>query len=369
MKAYVVQSILVFMAAALASAVGKSESFFDSDEVVVLQLEAPLATLKKQRGENPEWLEGRVRLAASLGEEEVLDIEMKARGNFRRLKSTCPFPSYWLNFKKKQTKGTLFSGVDKIKIVAHCRERRRSFEPYIYKEYLAYKTYNLLSDLSFRVRLARITYIDTDGKSKPKTYAAFFIEHVDSFAERHEATQIEERYVQPSLYDQFELCRAELFQFFVGNSDFSFFASHDECCHNGKAFLFEDEINAAVPVPYDFDMSGIVDTPYATISGKIPIKSVRDRYYRGMTVSDEVFDTTVALYQEKRPEIYHLWENASVLSEKERQKTLAFIDKFYEILEDPEYVKTQILNRMRNVEQFEKLIVERVGELESAKSE
>ena len=36
-----------------------------------------------------------------------------------------------------------------------------------------------------------------------------------------------------------------------------------------------------MPVPYDFDFSGLVGTPYATPPDQVPIKNVRTRFYRG----------------------------------------------------------------------------------------
>jgi len=45
-------------------------------------------------------------------------------------------------------------------------------------------------------------------------------------------------------------------------------------------------------MPYDFDMSGVVDAPYALVSAidneKLPVNSVRQRYYRGFCRSPEI---------------------------------------------------------------------------------
>ena len=118
---------------------GTDTTFFDSDKTVAFRLEAPISTLKKQRGEEPEWLEGKVVWQSGDGGELRLDVKVKARGNFRRQATICTFPPYWLNFRKQQVEGSVFAGLDRIKVVAHCRTRNKAFERYIYKEYLVYK--------------------------------------------------------------------------------------------------------------------------------------------------------------------------------------------------------------------------------------
>ena len=61
-------------------------------------------------------------------------------------------------------------------MVTHCQYGN---EDYLFKEYLIYKLYNVLTDNSFRVRLVKIEYINTHKKANPiKTYA-FLIEPLD----------------------------------------------------------------------------------------------------------------------------------------------------------------------------------------------
>jgi hypothetical protein len=287
-----------------------------------------------------------------------LDVRIKARGNFRRQRSSCKFPSYWINFKKKQVKGTEFAGLDKVKIVAHCREGRKSFAPYIYKEYLAYKTYNLLTDRSFRVRLAEIEYVNTERKNATKTYVAFFIEHEDDFAARYNAKQVKDRHILPELYNPRWLALAEMYQFFVGNTDFSFFSSQEECCHNGKTFATADDY---LPVAYDFDLTGLVNVPYAKVNPKLPIKKVTDRFYRGTKMEPEILDETLQLFLDRKEAIYSLWEDTLYLPDKEKAEALLFIDEFYSIIEDPERLQAEVVRRMRSTEKLTEVITERIS--------
>ena len=71
------------------------------------------------------------------------------------------------------TEGTIFEGQDKFRVVTHCRDRDE-YEENVLEEYLAYRIYALLTEISFRVRLARITYGDCTssdqmGQFPPRT--------------------------------------------------------------------------------------------------------------------------------------------------------------------------------------------------------
>ena len=330
--------------------------FFESEETVEFRLEAPLESLKKQRGDEVEWLEGELFYRTGAGIEASLGVKIEARGNFRRQRKICNFPPFWINFKKSEVEGTPFAGLDKVKVVAHCFDGWKDYERYMYVEYLAYKTYNLLTDWSFRTRLAKIEYVDSESSNDSSTFGAFFIEHVDSLEKRWGARQITDRWISPSRYDHQVLCIAEMFQFFLGNTDFSYFASEDECCHNAKAFEVVGYAEGWIPVPYDFDMSGLVNAPYAEVGPTIPVKSVRERLYRGIGVEHAVLEDTIKLYLRKKPEIYALWENTSILDERTRARSLKYIDGFYKVFRSQKKIAAQVTGKLRHPNTIEKLI-------------
>ncbi len=358
MKISVGLALLLSSSACLLQA--ETPEFFESDDLVSFRLEAPIASLKKQKGDDPEWLEAKVFFRKAEGVEASLNVKIKVRGVFRRKRSNCSFPPYWINFRKSEVKGTLFEGLDKVKVVAHCQNYGGSYEPYIHTEYLAYRTYNILTERSFRVRLANVHYIDTNRNKDLSVFAAFFIEHAESFEDRLNAKQVRDRYILPSRYNLKELCRAEMFQFFVGNTDFSFLVSDDECCHNGKAFRLKGHKDGLIPVPYDFDLSGLVNPPYAVVNPRLPIDSVRTRYYRGLGVEREILEDTINHYLRKKDEIYDLWENADFLAAKHHSKAWNYIDRFYRIIEDKEKISRMIIAQLRHIGGVEKIVQERI---------
>jgi len=247
--------------------------------------------------------------------------------------------------------------------VTHCNEGWRGYEPYMYTEYLVYKTYNLLTDLSFRARLASIYYFNTNNSKEEGQFGAFFIEHVDAMEDRLSAKQVKDKYILPSRYDHRDLCIAEMFMFMIANTDFSFYASEDECCHNAKVFAPKEEGRGLFPVPYDFDMSGLVKPPYAKPDPNFPIFSVKERLYRGVSVDEEILDETLSLYFSKKDEIYDLWLNFEYLSEKSRENAVEFIDGFYRIF-DPKRKSNRLAYtaELRHIGAMERSIQESIDE-------
>lgn len=347
---------LLLLFPVLAISLQAAPTLFDSDDVLELRLIAPITELKKQRGNEPEWIDATLESAPNSESPTVYDIKVKARGNLRRQKDICAFPSFWLNFKKKQVDGTEFHDLDKVKVVAHCRGWKNSFDPYIHKEFLAYKTLNLITDKSFRVRLARIEYVDTTNNAKPSFHPAFLIEPVKNLEERLNVTHVEDRHILPTRYDPMDRCTAEIFQYFIGNTDFTFYSGIDECCHNAKAFQRAD--GSLFPVPYDFDLSGIVDTPYSGVDPAFDITNVTQRLYRGVEVSTEVMEETIRHYLDKRDEIYALWQDTELLPPGHQKKALRFIDQFYATLENERRVRLQIILKLRDIEILEDIVLE-----------
>ena len=193
---------------------GVTSNLFTSDEVIELSLETNFVKLKADRGLDPEYRPAILTVVADDGSPRALDIKVKTRGHFRL--ETCRFPPLKVNLPKKSLAGTVFDGEDKIKLVTHCRDGD-SDEQNVLEEYLAYRTYNVLTDTSFRVRLARITYVDSRGKDEPLTRYAFFIEEKEAIAQRLGGMMLDVPQVHLSNLSADASARMALFQYMVGN--------------------------------------------------------------------------------------------------------------------------------------------------------
>ena len=156
---------------------------------------------------------------------------------------------------------------------AHCRDRDDD-EQNLLEEYLVYRSYYLLTDESFGVRLARITYADGEDDDDPVVRYAFFIEEAEAMAERLGGVYLEVRQALPGSFGAEDAVRVSVFQYMIGNTDWSMVRFHNtEVLQNSEGVY--------VPVPYDFDWTGFVSARYARPDERLRIRNVRQRIYRG----------------------------------------------------------------------------------------
>ena len=62
-----------------------------------------------------------------------------------------------------------------------------------------------------------------------------------------------------------------------------------------------------IPIPYDFDMSGLVNARYAAPPEHLPIRLVRTRFYRGLCQPPAVMDEALAHMLSKKDEIMAMY--------------------------------------------------------------
>jgi len=92
-----------------------------------------------------------------------------------------------LDFPRSEMDGTVFEGQDKLKLVTPCHDSRGSYQEYVLKEYLVYKTLGILTPVANRVRLVEITYEDIEDDYDTRTTIAFLIESAEQMAARNGA--------------------------------------------------------------------------------------------------------------------------------------------------------------------------------------
>jgi hypothetical protein len=327
---------------------GANQVLFESEDPLTLTIEAPLETIFKEREQESSYHPGAMILENADGSRSSLDIEVKTRGKFRLNRRNCGFPPLRINFKTKQVENTVFAGQDKLKLVTHCQDKRDEYQQYILLEYLVYRTYNLLTDMSFRVRLARINYVDTDEDRDPITKYAFFIEDDELMAARNGWDLLQVPVVPPVAYKQDQLNLAEVFQFLAGNTDWDAFKGPPDeidCCHNVK--VIGNPQGPVFPVPYDFDWTGMVSARYAKPDPSLSIRTVRQRLYRGVCLVRDQLSSTIPAFEQQKEAIYGLYQNQEGLEEKQIERSVDYLDDFYEIVGDPKKVERNMYDRCR----------------------
>jgi hypothetical protein len=318
-----------------------ADPLFQSHDILDVTIIAPLKKIVRERS-TKDYEPGTFRLVDRNGTVTEFSVKIRARGNFRR--ENCDHPPAWLNFRKSEVRGTVFENQNKLKIVVHC-ERPARFEQIVLREYLAYRILNELTDRSFRVRLLRATYIDVeDDVERPPRYA-FLIEHKKRLAARLERKLLDIERTSVSALDPAQLNLASVFQYFIGNTDFSPIAAApgNSCCHN--YVLLGDGADSILPVPYDFDQSGFVGAPYASPDPRLGIRSVRARLYRGTCVNNDRLPESLQRFREKRDTIYALIADQPGLEPRTRTSLLRYTDDFFELIEDPGDVRRRLADR------------------------
>src|SRR5256885_2062303 len=160
-----------------------------------------------------------------------------------------------------------------MKLATHCRGGR-NFEQYTLEEYLIYRIFNLLTERSFQVRLAHVTYVDTAHTRDTLTRYGFFIEDDNRMARRNHTHVITSQGIPQEGTDPDQVGLIAVFEYMIANTDWSVGGLHN-------IVLTEDTSGTVYPVPYDFDWSGVISTPYARPDARLNITSVRQRLFRG----------------------------------------------------------------------------------------
>jgi len=258
------------------------------------------------------------------------NIRLRARGNFR--KDECIFPPVFLNFKTDPLENSELKGIKKVKMVTHCTTSKAS-QNYVLKEFLAYKFYNILTDNSFRVRLLNIEYVDTGKKKKNYRRYGFLIEPQELLARRTNAIEINPEIIFGTNILDKDADRVALFQYMIGNTDWRFKGGH-----NMKYIKSLDQLtDKVIPVPYDFDFSGLVDTYYSIPQPWTGIKDVTEReytgYYRDM---DKKYMDIINEFIDKKDEILKTIEAFQYLNDKEKGFVENYIQSFFTEIEKPE---------------------------------
>jgi len=313
---------------------------FASDAPLQLTIAGPLRQLIANR-ENDQAVAG--TLAGPDG--VALPIQLKLRGITRRTAEICEFPPLRIDFTGAPPATSPFAGQNRLKLVTHCRAAA-SFQQQLLLEYAAYRMYNLLTPRSFRVRLAKIEYRDSSGRPMV-TRDGFFIEQLGDVARRNglPETRASERIPIADLV-RADAGRYGLFQHMIANHDWSMRAGPpgDNCCHNAELI---GPLGAAsvVPIPYDFDFSGLVGASYATPPDILAIGDVRQRLYRGYCLHHD--DALAASRQMRamRPQMLAVLGQVPGLEASTQRRATAFLERFFADIAADESVRAKVLNR------------------------
>lgn len=308
---------------------------FTAEEPIDVTVTAPFRQLRRDRTGTPTYRPATLTFAGDSG---VVTIPARARprGIWRR--RNCDIPPLLLNLTKDSTRGTVFARLDRARLTLHCRDAD-DYEQLLLKEYQLYRVQRVLTPHTFNVRLARVTYIDSERKDTVTRRYAFFQESDEEFAERIGGKLTETQGAGPGDLDPYESAFFGVFQYFVGNSDFSIRALHN------VVLIFREPMY--LPVARDFDWSGAVNARYAKPNPILSIRTVAQRVMRGYCAPAEQYEKVFAHFRDRKDSIYALFRDpiGSLLKPNVSKDMLEYFDDFYKTINDPRAAKRDIIDR------------------------
>ena len=153
--------------------------------------------------------------------------------------------------------------------------------------------------MSYRVRLLRVRYVDS-GASTDEQYPLMYV-----------------------------------LRYLIAHTDWMLLkADHDDaCCHN--ADLYQSDLRVFF-VPFDFDLSGLVNARYAYPDPRLRINRVTQRRYRGLCTDRSYLSAALADVVAKREPILDVVRTLPGLEPRNAERAERYLDDFFEAAGDPE---------------------------------
>lgn len=306
-----------------------------------LSLTASIKSLKKETNDST-YLESTLAFADRSQPKDSIELLVRARGNSRR--SNCYFAPLKLKFRTSDIRGTLYEGHKELKLVLPCLIGSLS-DDYVLKEYLAYKLFEVVSPYYYQTRLAHVEFIELKGRrERSHDLMGFLIEDHSTLAGRLDGKRMRKN-LPPQMQDPRASIINNLFQFAIGNTDFSLRKQH-----NQRLYYIQGKY---VSIPYDFDMAGLVNAPYATVSNVQTLdyqpSSVRERAYKGFLRDTVLMQQVRQEFLDARPGIMEELEALQPYFKDRGQYEEAqkYLQGFFDILGDDRKFEREILRRMR----------------------
>jgi hypothetical protein len=329
--------LTVFQSSFCQSPVINKEAFLNDSSVIRATLVVNMSRCFS-RSKHGESFPGRFVTTLSDGRQVDDLILCEIRGHFRQ--GFCYVPPLKLKFNYKDS-STLYT-LKSLKLVSECKLTPDN-EQFLLKEYIIYKMYNLVTNLSFHARLLNLTFQDSAGKKKPITEYAFLLEDVTDMAKRNGCKEWKGAKLNTEATNRKQMTRVALFEFMIANTDWAVSVNHN----TRLVVSVKDSATRPYVVPYDFDYSGLVNTYYAVPDERLEIENVTERLYRGyprtMPELNEILDTFKLL----KNDMYALINNFNLLTPKSKQNMIYFLDGFYTVINNPVEVNRLFIEQAR----------------------
>ncbi|NLE34269.1 MAG: hypothetical protein GX622_04135 [Bacteroidales bacterium] len=301
-------------------------SLFEDEDILEVSLYMDVSKFLK-KAEREQSLDGIMIIHLSQTDSIERKVTIKYRGQSRY--ERCKYPPARIIFKKPVYEGSDSGRIKKIKLVNQCQPGS-VYGDYLIREYLVYKLYNVVTDTSFRARLVRLSLIDP--KRKPIIQYGMLLEPEGLIETRLNLLEVRsralsQRHMHPHMID-----RIAIFNYMVANWDWSVPGQHNISVFTSP---IADLAGMGIPVPFDFDLTGVVNADYAIPPPGFGIETNRERLFLGMCRDREVFENELMAFLEKREEFCAIINVSPHLSKSAKRDIISFLDLFFVQLEKP----------------------------------
>lgn len=302
--------------------VDSERGLFNSDSQLQITLVGPVRELFSDRSGDPREFSFTLREQGPASTMVEQPLKISTRGHFRRLEGNCRYPPLQLDFPKDRLVETShFVGQNKLKLVVPCQG-----EKYVVREYLIYRLFNLLTPLSFRVRLVQVNFQDIEHQTDEHVLG-FILETVDDMLLRNEARLIDRDLIKPEQIDQDNFLRVAIFQYMIGNTDWSV-----QYRQNIRIGMTQNSLRPEI-IPYDFDHSGFVRAPYAQPAAALKLAAVTQRRYRGFCLKkSDLFQPVLEEFKVQESAFYQILDNCSILDHKSLKYCKKYLAGFFQTI-------------------------------------
>lgn len=339
MTARIIRAALLIGAFTVTTATLPAQRLFRTTTPVEVTFTTDLRTLVRDRDSTKFKPHGALmQYQEADGKTVSIPVTLQTRGHFRRQERNCSFPPLLMEFRKKDAEGTLLQGNTKLKITVNCRPKDDTYEQYVLQEYAVYRLYQRVSPLHFRTRLAKAVFKDSLAKTADVSSWAFFIEDDQEVAKEFKTSNEKSKGALFDQLDQPQLITTTLFEYLVGNTDYSISQQHN------IALLRDSMATVIRPVAYDFDWSGVVNPRYAFPDQRLGIKFVTQRLYRGPCLTQAQWKPYLDKFVALKPVVDSIYNSVPSLDPKKVKSSIEWYDEAFKVFADPRQAKRELID-------------------------
>ena len=298
---------------------------FQKDSILKLKLTLNVNGFLQDTEEDHEW-----KAVLSCEGQSGYSVKINRKGHFRGKAANCVWPSIGLNLPSRKTTGSIWEGVDKLKLITSCIYDGYDDQNKALLEYSAYRIYSEISPFHFKVRSCQVGFQDSATGQVVRTAYGFLLEDDKEMASRYQGKVLKVNNIHPNFTEPAVMLRLAVFQYLIGNTDWSV-----KALHNIK--LLSVPGSAPIAVPYDFDYSGLVNASYAVPPAHLPLSSVTERYYNGHCRPEQEILSILAEWKGLKTRIDEILRDLP-LSPDEKNRALNYLQTFFDLSESSEWI-------------------------------